>query len=444
MSLQPNNIALRLTLIYLFFSVMWIFGSDQLVHSLFTDAANLKQFQTLKGVFFVIISSVIIFLLINHQIQRKNKIIQLLNRGEKWNNKMISSLPDIDVYLFDRKLRYILANGGAMHKHGLSSEMYIGRRVSDLTLNIETGQYLERFYKKIIAGYDVSDILSYENHTYQLKGSPIRNDEQQIIAGLCVAIDVTKEEAYKEELTKAKELAEHNDRLKSAFLANMSHEVRTPLNSIVGFSGLLSKENLSQENKERYVAYIASSSKRLITVINDILDISKIETHQMALSATKFYVKELMKEWEENATTMLIEADKEKAIVLAIESDLMDHDEVIELDRERLFQILINFTSNAIKFTEKGFITLKCFRRENAICFSVRDSGIGIDKGQQAFIFERFRQVEESSNRRFGGSGLGLTITKGIAELMGGTISMDSNLGQGSEFIVSFPIHTET
>jgi signal transduction histidine kinase/CheY-like chemotaxis protein len=246
-----------------------------------------------------------------------------------------------------------------------------------------------------------------------------------------------------EDYSEAKEKAEESTKLKEAFLANMSHEIRTPMNAIIGFSDLLSKRTLGEQERE-YVKTIKSAGENLLTIINDILDISKIEAGMMTFEEHTFSVKEIFK----SLNVMLMGKAKEKNLELIFICDENVPDNLLG-DPTRLTQIIINLAGNAIKFTQKGGINV--FARvikKNEVCFkegfisvefSVKDTGIGIPEDKLEHIFERFRQAESHITRKYGGTGLGLSIAKQLVELQDGTLSLKSKFGIGSEFSFCIP-----
>ena len=225
---------------------------------------------------------------------------------------------------------------------------------------------------------------------------------------------------------------------KENFLANMSHEIRTPLNAILGFTNILNRTNLD-EQQQKHVQIIHSSGNNLLAIVNDVLDLSKIEAGMMRIEETPFRIKDIMATVEE----MLSPKAMEKNIKLIVKVD-EDVPETLCGDAVRLTQIMINLVSNSIKFTQDGGVYVKVtpFKSEGEIIrleFLVRDTGIGIPKDKQKFIFERFEQAEAETTRRFGGTGLGLSIVKHLIELQKGKISLNSQEGAGTIFLVELP-----
>lgn len=242
--------------------------------------------------------------------------------------------------------------------------------------------------------------------------------------------------ARTKELQSAKEKAEESDRLKTAFLANMSHEIRTPMNAIMGFSELLSDKDITEEDKKEFANLVNINSNNLLNLIDDIIDISKIESGQLKIKPSKVHLSSLLKE------IFAIFKEETASWNTAVELKLKtgSEDDYLLTDKTRLRQILINLISNAKKFTEKGHIEYGYEIIGKEVKFYVKDTGIGIANDKKKIIFERFRQAEENHTRKYGGTGLGLAICKNIVSLLGGKIWLESILNIGSEFYFTLPI----
>jgi len=238
-----------------------------------------------------------------------------------------------------------------------------------------------------------------------------------------------------DELRSAKEKAEESDRLKSAFLANMSHEIRTPMNAIVGFSNQLEDPDITMEEKHEYISLINSNSESLLVLIEDILDFSLIEANQVITRNEVFNMNELL----ENLHASFVVSNKKKNLTFLLSIDPNLNNIRLNTDKYRIKQILANLMNNAYKFTHKGYIELGYYFKDNFIIFYVKDSGIGISKEDLPVIFDRFRKLEKGHTITFRGTGLGLAISKRLAEIMGGHINVESKLGEGSIFSLSFP-----
>ena len=239
------------------------------------------------------------------------------------------------------------------------------------------------------------------------------------------------------EIINAKEEAEENNKLKSAFLANMSHEIRTPMNSINGFSELLKNTNRPIESQKEYVEIIYKSSNQLLNIIDNILDISKLEVGQVSLVEKEYDVNQIVKD---SLTSFSPDLYLERPIEFKSRMPIKGAESIIKCDAPRLQQVLSNLISNAIKFTTTGFIEVGYEINDNgSLQFFVKDTGIGIAEQKQSIIFERFGQAEEGPTRNYQGAGLGLPICKGFIELMGGNIWVESEPGNGSVFYFTIP-----
>ncbi|MBF0445343.1 MAG: PAS domain S-box protein, partial [Magnetococcales bacterium] len=264
--------------------------------------------------------------------------------------------------------------------------------------------------------------------------APIFNEEGQIQNYLAIKEDITQKKRYESNLKQAKERAENANRFKTQFLSSMSHEIRTPMNAILGMSEVLSESSLDAEQQE-YLRIVTSAGNGLLSLINDILDLSKIEAGQLELDPLPFNPREEA----EKAVQILKNKAISQGVILQIRVEGVIPKNVVG-DCQRLQQILLNLLSNAVKFTERGRIQLVLTQVESGmIRFSVSDTGIGIAQSELDTIFQPFKQAETSTSRRYGGTGLGLSICQNLSQIMGGRIWAESQKGKGSTFHVELP-----
>ena len=244
-----------------------------------------------------------------------------------------------------------------------------------------------------------------------------------------------------DELNIEKEKAEESDRLKSAFLANMSHEIRTPMNSIIGFSEIMGMKDFTNKKKKEFLQHITNSGKQLLRLIDDIIDISKIESNQLKLEYRECFIDECIEELIESIENSLIKKMGKNIRIEFIPDEMFDHP-IFKTDEVRFKQIIGNLLSNAAKYTEKGKISVgyKIIKRNNAeyLEFFVKDTGIGISARGQENLFGRFYQADNRG--QIEGAGLGLSITKALIEMLGGKIWMSSELNVGSVFYFEIPL----
>ncbi len=608
-----NKGALLISLSFFILSFFWILFSDRILFMIFSDTSQLTLFQTLKGWFYVLLATIFIFYLSNHEISKKIRYINFLNKKIDWNTLMISNIPNLDVVLFDENADIMMSQGKEFVQY-INGNNLLGL---DKFIHFKNGDEPISFLKMKNEIFDGKELnLSYEDaaRVLRIKGRPVFNEKKEIIAGMLVIlnitdqveimkqltqekesysnlfneyhavnlelkksherlklsnmqlsesqeryqaflmqtsegiyridfdkpldldtnikeqaknifqnghlaeynpvfasiynseeqndligkrlselqnlsgedlfsrlienlikqqymlrnfetrepgkdnnerffsnnmigiiegnnllriwgtkIDITRQKQYEKELILAKKTAEESDKLKSAFLANMSHEIRTPLNGIVGFSDLLSQDNISEAQRKKFLTIIKNSNNQLLRIIDDILDISRIETGQLTISFEKFSLNKLMDEIESYLRQQLNKRDKQIDISIYIQLK-RGNDEIIT-DRQRLYQVITNLVNNSVKFTEKGKIEFGYkLIDDSTLEFFVSDTGIGIKQEDISSVFKQFKQVEDYTSRKYGGAGLGLSISKGIVELLGGTIFAESEFGKGSKF----------
>ena len=232
-------------------------------------------------------------------------------------------------------------------------------------------------------------------------------------------------------LEAASNKAQESDRLKTTFLANLSHEIRTPMNGILGFTTLLKKDNVPTEKQKKYINVIEQSGIRMLSLINDLIDISKIESGQVKFHKTEVNIINLCEELYD----FFVPVAKENNLQLEYSPDKNCTECKVVTDKVKLEQVLVNIIKNALKFTKEGTVNFGFLKEKEELTFFIEDTGPGVPKKYQEMIFERFRQIDESTKREEQGSGLGLPISKAYVEMMGGTIFVESEVGKGSRFV---------
>lgn len=337
---------------------------------------------------------------------------------------------------------YIDINDGFTSLMGYSKEEIIGR--SSLDLNIWV---IPEDRQKLIAGLQKEGRVENLESVFRAKDGSLKTalvsasfiTINNILHILSITRDISERKKFETELIAAKEKAEESDRLKSAFLSNLSHELRTPMNGILGFSELLDDDSITKEKRHEYVSIINDSGLSLLEVITNIMDISKIDSRQIETKIRTFNLNrqldELMK-WFRSEKII-----KDKAhLKVELKKALPDEQSIITTDQGKIRHIFSLLLNNAAKFTSEGNIQFGYSIQQQKIRFFVKDTGKGIPADKHDAIFERFRQEEETLTRKYGGAGLGLAIAKGLVELMGGKIWVESEAGKGSTFWFEIPM----
>ncbi len=268
---------------------------------------------------------------------------------------------------------------------------------------------------------------------------PLTSEDSLIMNYIIINDDITDKKQLLDDLVKSKEKAEESDRLKSAFLANMSHEIRTPMNGILGFTELLKEPNLSGAEQQFYIKIITDSGHRMLNLMNNLIDISRIESHEVKIIRSSFDIRKKF----DHLLDFFNQEAKMKGLRLICKCELLPNESLIETDVQKLDSVLENLLKNALKFTKNGTIEFGCEKQENLYKFFVKDSGAGIDPAHQSIIFDRFRQASESLSRPYEGAGLGLSISKAYVEILGGKIWVDSEPGKGAIFYFTLPVQVD-
>ncbi|MFA7368269.1 MAG: response regulator [Kiritimatiellales bacterium] len=392
---------------------------------------------------------------ITQQVEREEALLRAKNDAERSTSFIRAIFDNLEdqFYYKDRQSRVLGGNLAWVKSRGAASiDELIGKTDIDLHPAPLGQQLLDKEQQQMAKG----EVTRARERHVRKDGSvqyvesvkcPMRNEKGEVIGVAGISRNVTKQAENEKHLIEAQQDAEAANRAKSAFLAMMSHEIRTPMNGVIGAASLLLGTELSAQQDE-FVHTIQVSGENLLTIINDILDYSKIEAGKIELERTPFDLRECI----EDAFDLFVQTAAKKNVELLYYVD-PDVPKILLGDTTRLRQILVNLLGNAIKFTENGEVNLKIHNlltdeneRQCQLQFAVRDTGIGIAEEHKDRLFQAFTQADASSTRKYGGTGLGLTISRRLTELMGGKIWFESEAGKGTTFFftVTMPISDQT
>lgn len=353
----------------------------------------------------------------------------------------------VTILITDRKGDIEYVNPCFTKITGYTAQEAVGQNPRLLKSGIQDSEFYRTLWDLISGGFEWHGELCNKKKNGEIYWesasiSPVRNADGEITNYIAVKEDITDQKRVYDELQRAKSEAEAATTAKSAFLANMSHEIRTPMNAVIGMLYLVQQSELSDKQKS-YISKAEGAAKSLLKIINDILDFSKIEAGRLQIENIPFLLSEVLAKITDIAPVNI--GTKKVDVVMSVSADTPDF---LNGDPLRLGQVLLNLVSNAIKFTEKGEVLISISVDSMAfdkvrLRFTVEDSGIGMSPEQKERLFGAFSQADSSTTRRFGGTGLGLTISKQLVELMGGEISVESEEGVGSSFTFSVNLSLE-
>lgn len=387
-----------------------------------------------------------VWLLFDKPELEKDYSVKSLQESVNLHMQLINNTPDI-ICFKDGEGKWLLANDADLELFHLTGVDYVGKTDKEL-VEYTHDNYREAFLtcvdtdekcweeKKICRGDEIIAKPDGSEIVLDVIKIPVFNDDGSRKNLIVLGRDVTARRNAESDLVFAKQRAEESDRLKSNFLATMSHELRTPLNAVIGFANLIFEETDIEEMHE-FARIINNNSKMLLSLIEDVFDVSLIESDQVQIDHKEFDLIKAISEVYEifpMELNMLDKLDIEFKLIFDRKSYLFVGDEY------RIKQILTNLIRNALKFTREGFIHVRLEIEDEFIDVKVIDSGIGISEEKLTEIFGMFRQVEEGYKRSFGGAGLGLTISKKLAEMMKGDIRVESELSKGSTFTLRLPL----
>jgi PAS domain S-box-containing protein len=373
-------------------------------------------------------------------ITEATKAQSILAESSQFNSQIINNVDD-GIIVFDKDLCYKVWNPFMEKITGIPASFVIGKKVSEVSSVLNEIRITENF-KVALEGHG-SDSFNFQFHFpdsgksgwASCKTNPMKDVFGEITGIILTIYEITELKQTESDLIMAKEKAEESDRLKTAFLTNMSHEIRTPMNGILGFAELLKEPTLTFEEQQEFIKTIGISGERMLSTINSIVDISKIEAGMVNVDINETNISEKML-----FTYKFFKPEVEsKGLKFLFKYSLPANEAIIKTDNEKIYSILTNLVKNAIKFTHKGSIEFGYEKKGEYLEFYVKDTGIGIPKNQKGLIFDRFRQGSESHNRGYEGSGLGLSICKSYVEMLGGIIWVESEEGLGSTFYFTIP-----
>ncbi|MCU0363194.1 MAG: ATP-binding protein [Bacteroidales bacterium] len=362
------------------------------------------------------------------------------SESERFYRSLVQSAEDgISFYDRDWKLRY--ANDAFYSMIGLTKESYDKTEHWNLIHPDDRDYEAKRVQALLQSGFHDSELRLWHRDGYYVilssRSVTVRDDKGEILGALNISRDVTRLKEVHEALIKANLEVEASNKLKSNFLANVSHEIRTPLNSIVGFSNLLLADRLSDEEKNQYIEQITFNSEKLLQIIGDIIDLSRLESSQIEIAYEETSLRQLVKEVSDETVRNI--ARSTKTLKLDVLNSIPGEYDLIFTDRTWLRRVLLHLLDNAVKFTLTGSIGLSCNKDAEALIFSVRDTGIGINSDYLEHIFRGFSQEIAGHHRPFEGLGVGLTLARAVVERLGGKITVESQKGVGSEFRIQIP-----
>jgi two-component system, sensor histidine kinase and response regulator len=367
------------------------------------------------------------------------ELSQRTERRERVLTTTLSSMTDF-AYVFDREGRFLFANQPLLNLWGITLEQAVGKNFFELAYPVDMAEHLHRQIQEVFeTKRGIKDERPYTSPSgqtgcYEYIFSPVFGADGAVDFVVGSTRDISGRKEAEVELLAAKDAAEAANSAKSQFLANMSHEIRTPMNGVIGMTELVLDTRLTAEQRE-YLGIVKSCADGLLTIINDILDFARIEARRLELDPIDFNAHDAI---EDTVNTVALRA-QQKGLELVVDIG-PSVPPVLRGDPGRLRQILVNLLGNAIKFTHRGEVILRVSREVTAppdgvtLHFSVSDTGIGVPLDRQQSIFEAFTQADGSMTRTYGGTGLGLTISSQLVQLMGGRIWVESESGRGSTF----------
>ncbi len=393
------------------------------------------------------VGTVLLGLMLKHQQDRKREMVQLRESEERWQFALEGSRDgvwDWDIktgkVFFSKQWKAMI--GYSIHEISDNLTEWEKRVHPDDKPKVMA--VIEQHLNNELPYYESEYRFECKDGSYKWvldRGKVIAwDDEKKPVRMIGTHSDISENKKIRQDLLLAKEKAEESDRLKSAFLANISHEIRTPMNGILGFADLLQEPDLTGDQQKRFIDIIGKSAARMLNIINNLIDISRIDTHQVSVHFNPINVHNILDYMQK----LFLPDARQKGLEFICTLPPENNQLMLETDKEKLFAILTNLIKNAIKYTNTGFVETGYMIKGENIVFFAKDSGIGIPKDRQEAIFDRFVQADIEDKDAREGAGLGLSISKSYAALLGGSLTVASEEGKGSEFRLSLPLHQNT
>jgi len=428
---------------------------DALVNTWITNPQDKKKLKLSSTLIYVLsglsVILILVLLVLRHLLRNKSQCIQQEKQVRLKSEKAVKQLEyektlilnsiDVQVVYRDRNFKIIWTNNmfknASLATYNTIIKQKCEARCCVYDKNVDACAHQKCQKEHEIAPFEFMDEKTKQ--FYLVKTHLVYDHNKQHIGYVEIISDITQKKKSEKELMASKEKAERADYLKSVFLANMSHEIRTPMNAIIGFSELLEDDELTVDEKRKYLGIIQTNGQQLLKVISDILVFSQIESGHIEMQYSYFCVHDFLtniyRQFKDDAKEQV------KNLEVRFEGDSIYHDLVIASDSVRLRQVVVNLLTNALKFTDKGSVTLGAHVQNEQLVIYVRDTGIGIPQSRHQEIFKRFSQVENDKVKKAAGTGLGLTIARDLIKYLGGDIQLESEPGVGSTFYVTHPLN---
>jgi len=377
----------------------------------------------------------------NNMIREMKKIQSLKVKEDAFFEGLFERAPEA-IVLIGSNNKVVRINKEFTNLFGYTQNEIQNKNVDDFIVPEELRYQSQDNFNKLEIGVDVfsEEIRLCKNGSkvyVSILATPVVISNIKM-GGYVIYRDISNQKEYEQKLNDAKLKAEESDRLKTAFLTNMSHEIRTPMNAIIGFTTLLKNPTITKEEQKDYYSILERSANNLLAIIDDIIDVSRIEAEQLSVNKMNTNINTILDD-------LLIRFENRKKnkeitkVQLILKKEIKNKDFILSTDPKRFKQVFTHILDNAFKFTETGKIEFGYnLADENIICY-VKDTGIGIPNETKSYVFERFRQADETTTRKYSGTGLGLTISKSLVETLGGKIWFESETGIGSSFYFSLP-----